>query len=174
MVRISDVFGPSGFKTPEKPKSPLPPLPAEQRSEDVPPSAQETHRRTEEKKHLQEEGEALYLEGLALIQDLFEKARRDESLSMDTIKEFVKRVLFFMTGDGDPLLIFTSGISSGNFLYAHSLNALILSLKVGFGLRYDKVQLLELGLTAFLHDIGMAKVPEEILNKPEKLTPEEF
>ena len=79
-----------------------------------------------------------------------------------------------MVAEGDPLLVLASGISSGNFLYAHSLNVLILSLKVALGLRYDRIQLTELGLVAFLHDIGMAKIPEEILNKSDKLTPEEF
>ncbi len=160
MVRLSDVFGNREFHKPEekKPEPAAPPV--------SPPASDE--------RHLQQEAQALYTEGLSLIETLFDKVRLEKPLPMDRVMEFTKKVALFMVGDADPLLVFTTGISSGNFLYAHSVNVLILSLKVGLGLRYDKSQLVELGLAAFLHDIGMAKVPEEILNKSEKLAPEEY
>ena len=160
MVRLSDVFGRREFEEPEEKKKE--------------PAAPPKSPLVSDEKHLQQEAQALYTEGLSLIETLFDKVRLEKPLPIDSAREFVKKVAFFMVGDGDPLLVFTTGISSGNFLYAHSVNVLILSLKVGLGLRYDKGQLVELGLAAFLHDIGMAKVPEEILNKTEKLTPEEY
>ena len=172
VVRISDVFGPGGFKNPEERKSPQPPPPSVKESVGTPLTKESP--RLHEEKRLQEEADALYTEGLSLIQGLFEKARREEVLPTEVALEFVKKTLLFMASEGDFLLVFASAISSGNFLYAHSLNVLIFSLKVGFGLRYDKPQLIELGLAAFLHDIGMSKIPEEILNKTEPLTPEEL
>jgi HD-GYP domain-containing protein (c-di-GMP phosphodiesterase class II) len=49
-----------------------------------------------------------------------------------------------------------------------------LSMLVGevMGLSPDELYILNLG--AFLHDIGKVKVPDEILNKPSKLTDEEY
>ena len=56
----------------------------------------------------------------------------------------------------------------------HSLNVCVLSLTFGRSLGLNNEELNELGLGALLHDIGKMQVPLEILNKPGKLTPEEF
>ena len=45
---------------------------------------------------------------------------------------------------------------------------------VGEALHLDKLQMQALQTAAFLHDIGKLAVPEHIINKPGKLTPEEF
>jgi HD-GYP domain-containing protein (c-di-GMP phosphodiesterase class II) len=59
-------------------------------------------------------------------------------------------------------------------LQRHCLNVGILNGIMGqwMGLKEDEVKLLI--VTGVLHDIGKTKVPEEILNAPRKLTPEEF
>ncbi len=46
--------------------------------------------------------------------------------------------------------------------------------EVGESLGLDKLQMQALQTAAFLHDIGKLAVPEHIVNKPGKLTPEEF
>ena len=56
----------------------------------------------------------------------------------------------------------------------HSLNVCILALFFGRSLGMNTQQLNELGLGALLHDIGKLRVPLEILNKPERLTDEEY
>ena len=56
----------------------------------------------------------------------------------------------------------------------HCVNVCILSISFGRCLALSKVDLTELGLGALLHDLGKMKVPLEILNKPSRLTPEEF
>ena len=58
-------------------------------------------------------------------------------------------------------------------IYDHSLNVCLMTLVLGRVLGLDKAHLHSLGLGALLHDVGMAKLPAEILNKPGKLTPEE-
>ena len=45
---------------------------------------------------------------------------------------------------------------------------------IGEALRLNKVEMQALETAAFLHDIGKLAVPEHIINKPGKLTPEEF
>ena len=46
--------------------------------------------------------------------------------------------------------------------------------EVGASLNLDKLAMQALQTAAFLHDIGKLAVPEHIINKPGKLTPEEF
>jgi HD-GYP domain-containing protein (c-di-GMP phosphodiesterase class II) len=56
----------------------------------------------------------------------------------------------------------------------HSVDVTLACLMVGKGLGYDKKKLLELGLAAFLENVGMYRIPEGILEKPTKLGAEEI
>lgn len=61
-----------------------------------------------------------------------------------------------------------------NYTFKHCLNVAILSISTGISLGYSEHKLHELGMAGLLHDIGKMAIPLEILNKPGKLTSEEF
>lgn len=61
-----------------------------------------------------------------------------------------------------------------DYIYAHSLNVALISNVFGKWLHYSQTQIDELTLAGLLHDIGKIKIDQDILNKPSKLTPEEF
>lgn len=61
-----------------------------------------------------------------------------------------------------------------DYTFAHSVNVCVLSLMTGISLKYSKSKLATLGVCSLLHDLGKTKVPDEILNKPGALTPDEF
>ena len=61
-----------------------------------------------------------------------------------------------------------------DYTYNHSVNVAILSISMGVALGLNKPELCKLGFAALLHDIGKVFVPKDILNKPAKLTEEEF
>lgn len=60
------------------------------------------------------------------------------------------------------------------YTFQHCLNVAILSISTGISLGLSESKLHDLGLSGLLHDIGKMAVPVEILNKPGKLTEEEF
>lgn len=64
--------------------------------------------------------------------------------------------------------------SYDNYTYIHSVNVSILSTLIGiaYGLSKDKLELLS--QAALLHDIGKSVIDLDILNKPGKLTDEEY
>lgn len=61
-----------------------------------------------------------------------------------------------------------------NYVYTHSLNVSIYACQLAIenGLPLKNIE--EIGLGAILHDIGKVYIPLEILNKPGKLTKEEY
>lgn len=59
-------------------------------------------------------------------------------------------------------------------IYAHSINVGLISRMLGRWLRLDAHDLDVLTLAGLLHDIGKVMIPADILNKPGKLTDEEF
>lgn len=60
------------------------------------------------------------------------------------------------------------------YTYNHSINVAVLSFFLGFRMNYTIEDLVILTKGAALHDIGKARVPLVVLNKPDKLTSEEF
>ncbi len=64
--------------------------------------------------------------------------------------------------------------SYDNMTYVHSMNVAIYALILGVSMGLPEGMLIDLGLGAMLHDIGKIWVPIEIINKPGKLTNEEY
>jgi len=60
------------------------------------------------------------------------------------------------------------------YTFQHCLNVAILSISTGISLKLSERQLHDLGMAGLLHDIGKMTIPVEILNKPGKLTDEEY
>ena len=58
--------------------------------------------------------------------------------------------------------------------YAHSLNVSLICRRIGKWLKVDANTLDTLTLCGLLHDIGKLKISDDILNKPDKYTDEEF
>lgn len=61
-----------------------------------------------------------------------------------------------------------------NYLYAHSVNVASLNGMIGQWMGLSPSEVEKLVETGLLHDIGKLNVPPEILNKPGRLTEEEF
>ncbi|KZY92327.1 hypothetical protein A3744_19305, partial [Oleiphilus sp. HI0073] len=56
----------------------------------------------------------------------------------------------------------------------HCLRVCVLSVSLGRLIGLAEYELEELGVCGFLHDVGKAKIPDSILNKPGRFTDEEF
>ncbi len=98
----------------------------------------------------------LYTEKISATNDILEHAiddictRKDFSLSVDS----------FNFHDNDK--------------YNHTMSVAVICIAIGKELRMPKQSLLDLTVAAILHDVGDSKIPQELLEKPAKLSPEEF
>jgi HD-GYP domain-containing protein (c-di-GMP phosphodiesterase class II) len=61
-----------------------------------------------------------------------------------------------------------------NYIFSHSLNVTVYTLGLALELNFTEKQTMEIGLGAILHDVGKMLTPTDILNKPGRLTSEEF
>ncbi len=64
--------------------------------------------------------------------------------------------------------------SYDNYTFAHSVNVAVLSAAIGMGMRMERSELVNLVTAALMHDLGKLEIPMEILNKPARLTKEEY
>lgn len=61
-----------------------------------------------------------------------------------------------------------------NYTYAHSVNVAVLSIVLGLAAGMNRDALNRLGMAALMHDIGKVFTPIDLLNKPGRLSEEEF
>ncbi len=64
--------------------------------------------------------------------------------------------------------------SSDSYTYGHCERVAGYSSEIAGALGLDPVQIASVRLGAYLHDVGKIRVPQEILNKPGRLTTDEF
>ena len=77
--------------------------------------------------------------------------------------------------DNDAIAVDIGALKiSDEYTFKHSVDvatmAMIVAKQHGFG----KNQVYEIGVAGLLHDLGKSKIPNEVLNKPARLTEEEF
>lgn len=64
--------------------------------------------------------------------------------------------------------------SYDDYTYHHSVNVGVYSVAVGRVMGLSSVELEELAIAALCHDLGKSRIPNEVLNKPGRLTDEEY
>ncbi|GIP27878.1 HD family phosphohydrolase [Paenibacillus sp. J23TS9] len=107
--------------------------------------------------------ESMYLEALAtgrfnetVVDDIMEPL-------VDQLKEHKDIVSLMLCID-----------QNDDYTYNHSMQVGILSYYIASWLGFSKEEAYEAGRAGYLHDIGKCQIPGSLLNKPGKLTPEEF
>ena len=108
------------------------------------------------------------------IDQLLDDVRLGNSLDTDTARELVGEMADSISRSPNAMLWLTHMKKRDEYTSIHCMNVCILALTFGRTLGLERKQLDMLGLGALLHDIGKMSIPMEILNKPGRLTDEEF
>lgn len=120
------------------------------------------------------EEEKMYYHAATTIKNIFTMTRKNEKADLTVIRETVSDILNRVIENETVMLQLTGIRDIDNYTFLHSVDVCIYSIIIGKKLGYGKDPLMLLGLGAILHDIGKCKVPIEILQKPGKLTDDEF
>lgn len=116
----------------------------------------------------------VYREARRITKSLLDEARLSSVVNAKQARETVDECVQSVIRNPDALLWLSKIRSQDEYTSEHCLNVCILAIAFGRQLGYDEDELKTLGLCGLLHDVGKMKIPPEILNKPGKLTPEEF
>jgi putative nucleotidyltransferase with HDIG domain len=90
------------------------------------------------------------------------------------IRDLFDLILSEMQSKKNILLNLSNIYATDNFLYHHSVNVSVIAMAIGLEYGLTNKQLLDLGVGTLLHDVGKLRIPAEIINKPGKLTDEEY
>lgn len=63
---------------------------------------------------------------------------------------------------------------SDEYTFKHSVDVATMAMVIARKHGFPEQQIYQIGITGLLHDVGKSKIPNEVLNKPAKLSDEEF
>lgn len=97
-----------------------------------------------------------------------------KTVEMDNINEVSRSLSNNFESINDLVSCLSKVRSINEYTYTHSLNVSLLCSLLGSWLNLDHTHIEQLSYCGILHDIGKAKIPPHILNKPDTLTKSEF
>lgn len=106
--------------------------------------------------------------------DLMQDVRLGKQIEIARIEPVVSDMVDSVFRNKDALISLGRIREADLYTFQHSVNLCVLMVAFAKSLGHDHDTITRIGIGAMLHDIGKMKVPEEILNKPGKLTDEEF
>jgi HD-GYP domain-containing protein (c-di-GMP phosphodiesterase class II) len=89
-------------------------------------------------------------------------------------KRVVQQMVDLISEDESVMLSLTSIKNHDEYTYNHSANVAVYCIAFGQKMGFEKKALADLGMAGMFHDVGKTRVPKEILNKPGRLSPDEW
>ncbi|MGD8536401.1 MAG: HD-GYP domain-containing protein, partial [Candidatus Aminicenantes bacterium] len=116
----------------------------------------------------------VFMKSIVHLQEVMEREKKHEKLHFKTTRRLIQTIINLISYDESFMLGMTNIKNYEEYTLNHSINVTILALAFGRRLGLEKTDLVELGMSAFFHDIGKLEVPIEVLNKKGKLDDEEW
>jgi HD-GYP domain-containing protein (c-di-GMP phosphodiesterase class II) len=107
------------------------------------------------------------------LKDIYFSIKKHKQISVRGIDEIVKGFIKGFRQEINPLGLLASLKSSHEYTFTHVTNVGILTMSQAETLGFTGEHLHQIGVASLLHDVGKLFVPEDILNKPGKLSQEE-
>lgn len=108
------------------------------------------------------------------MQQLFTQARMGNAFNAQEASELVDEIHDSISRNSDALISIVRLKNKDNYTYMHSVAVCALMISLSKTLGHDVEFRKKAGMAGLLHDIGKMFIPLDILNKPGKLTEEEF
>lgn len=109
-----------------------------------------------------------------VMRDVFDGARLGKAIESAAVMAVVEDITDTIERNRHALLKVIRLKSKDEYTYLHSVAVCALMVNLARQLGLDEHAASELGTAGLLHDIGKMAVPSEVLNKPARLTDEEF
>lgn len=108
------------------------------------------------------------------VVSMFQEARMGKALQMGQAADLADEINQSIARNAGALLSLARLKNKDDYTYLHSVAVCALMIALGrqFGIEGDTLR--ELGVAGLLHDVGKMMIPDEVLNKPGRLSDEEF
>jgi putative nucleotidyltransferase with HDIG domain len=108
------------------------------------------------------------------VADMFRDVRMGRAIDHQVMQAVALEITDSVTRNGGALISLARLKSADDYTYLHSVAVCALMVALARQLGLSEEQTRAAGFAGLLHDVGKVDIPLEILNKPGKLTDEEF
>ncbi|CAN5816633.1 HD domain-containing protein [soil metagenome] len=116
----------------------------------------------------------VYTSAVETAQSLWEQARAGDQPDPHAARKIIDSLARLVSQDRTSLMALTALKRYDNYTFTHMVNVSVLAMAQARSLNLEGPLLREFGFAALMHDIGKVNTPLEVLNKPDKLTSDEF
>ncbi|MEW6096655.1 MAG: HD-GYP domain-containing protein [bacterium] len=112
---------------------------------------------------------------IKIVHMSLQQARTGKMIEREIIREVISKLVEETISNHESSLLNLMDIRSHDkYTFSHSINVCTLATLIGIKQKLKRKELEELALGALLHDVGKIMIRQEILDKPGRLTKEEF
>jgi len=116
----------------------------------------------------------VYGTAVETAETLWNAAKSGDQPDPGAARKIIDGLARLVTQDRTSLMALTALKKYDNYTFTHMVNVSALAMAQARALNIDGPLLREFGFAALMHDIGKVNTPLEVLNKPGKLTNDEF
>ncbi|TVL76153.1 diguanylate cyclase [Brachyspira hyodysenteriae] len=118
----------------------------------------------------------IYLNVIKKVRNNLGGYKNNNLVNLNELNEILDEVLDIVNRNLSSVLqLFNlTGLPRADEYYVRSLNVSLISMIIGRAMKFSENRVKKLGIGAILYDIGLVKVPDKILDKIVKFTPEEY
>jgi putative nucleotidyltransferase with HDIG domain len=108
------------------------------------------------------------------VVSMFQEVRMGKAISAEAAGELVEEISTSVLRNPGALISLARLKTADDYTYMHSVAVCALMVALARQLGLDPKDVREAGMAGLMHDLGKAMMPMEVLNKPGKLTDDEF
>jgi putative nucleotidyltransferase with HDIG domain len=116
----------------------------------------------------------VYSTAVETAETLWNAAKAGDQPDPRAARKIIDGLARLVTQDRTSLMALTALKKYDNYTFTHMVNVSALAMAQARALNIEGTLLREFGFAALMHDIGKVNTPLEVLNKPDKLTKDEF
>jgi len=121
-----------------------------------------------------ERARKLHAKSKAAVTSMFQEARMGNAIKLNEAGPLVDEISQSITRNPEAFLNLARLKNIDDYTYLHSVAVCALMVALGRQLGLTGQDLKDAGMAGLLHDVGKMMIPNEVLNKPGKLTDQEF
>ncbi|GFZ86842.1 HD family phosphohydrolase [Compostibacillus humi] len=108
------------------------------------------------------------------VRNIFGEIRETKKIPLNELRESIIPIVYEVSDSKYLLPLLSALQAKDDYTYRHNIAVGAIANLIGKWMGLDQQQLLQLTVAGLLHDVGKMLIPETILNKPGKLTYQEF
>jgi HD-GYP domain-containing protein (c-di-GMP phosphodiesterase class II) len=116
----------------------------------------------------------LHGEANRIVRSIISDVRLGQQIELEKVEPLVEKMVDSIFRQQDALLPLARLKTHDEYTFQHSVSVCALIVAFARGLKMPRDIIKEIAIGALLHDVGKARVPDSILNKPARLTDAEF